>query len=502
LSVSNGSSFSTTDLAPTTRLEATVPSAQGRTWLAAITPAYLGIFVWAPFYDQLWVSDLVRSNLAWLFASALGASLLCYVFFYSGLADWGFRTGHSLETLAASTFGAAGSRWLTGVAVGLANVVICAVAIDFAVDSTLLGLLSCGLIDTADLGRWNVGRLALGPPVFLGTVLFWIFIISMANLLRLIGVVAALMRVYTPVALLVLTAIAVGTSAGLRSYRFDLAAVASGASGLAGASRMGPSALQLICGYFALAGLASVDRGAAVKRRRDVVLGGATGIVLAGAWCAVMALVVVASAVGRGDHSGGLVAFGLDRVQPLSFRWAILHGIGGWVGGTILILLGLAALAPACYACSAYGQKLASFRPGLSQAMWVWAGGSIAFILVVTSCTSRTGVIFCIMGDLLAPVIGAMLGDRLGQRGAWAGPRGAFNGVGLLAWGVGSVLALTLDIASMRNQTLAGWMPPTSLLGLLGAGLLYRLLAAIGREPAADVSRESAIPAEPSTLAP
>ncbi len=435
----------------------------------------------------------MRYNLAWLFASAMGASLLCHVFFYSGLAGWGFRTGLSLETLAGSTFGTAGSRWLTGVAVGLANVIICAVAIDFAVESSLLGLLSCGLIDAADLGRWNVGPLTLGAPVFLGTVLFWTFIISMANLLRLVGVVAALMRVYAPVALLVVTLIAVWSLPGLRFDRLDRVALAVSSSGLSGASGIGPSALQLICGYFALAGLASVDRGAAVKRRRDVVLGGASGIVLAGSWCAAMALVVVASAVGRASHSGAL-AFGLEGVHPLTFRWAILHSIGGWVGGTILILLGLAALAPGCYACWVYGHKLASLWPRASQAVWVWAGGLIAFVLVVTSCASQTGVIFCIMGDIFAPVIGAMLGDRLGQRGAWAGPRGRFNGVGLLAWGTGSLIALALDLALMRNPSLAGWMPPTSLLGLFCAGLVYRLLAAIGREPAPDVSRESAIP--------
>ncbi|MGO9467748.1 MAG: hypothetical protein ACLQVF_26730 [Isosphaeraceae bacterium] len=501
MSVSSGSSSTTTVPPPTGRKEQAVPSAQRKTWLAAIAPAYLGIFVWAPFYDRLWVSDLVRFNLAWLFAAALGGALLCHVFFYWGLADWGFRTGLSLDTLAASTFGTAGSRWLVGFAVALANVVICAIAIDFAVDSSLLGLLSCGLIDPADLGRWNVGPFTLGSPVFVGTALFWIVIISVANLLRLIGVVAALMRVYAPVALLVVTLIGVWSLPGLRFYRFDHAAVSLSAAGLSGASVMGPAALQLICGYFALAGLASVDRGAAVRRRRDVVLGGAAGIVLAGAWCAVMALVVVASAVGRASHSGGLDGVGHAIVEPLTYRWAILHGIGGSVGGTILILLGLAAMAPGCYASWVYGHRLASLWPRVSPAIWVWAGGLIAFLLVVSSCAARTGVIFCIMGDILGPVIGAMLGDRLGQRRAWSGPRGAFNSVGLLAWGIGSLLALTLDLALMRNPGLAGWMPPTSLLGLFCAGLVYRLLAAIGREPATDVSRESAIPAELRTLA-
>ena len=47
------------------------------------------------------------------------------------------------------------------------------------------------------------------------------------------------------------------------------------------------SVVQLIIGFFAMAGLVSVDWGARVERRRDVVLGGLTGIVLAASWTAI-----------------------------------------------------------------------------------------------------------------------------------------------------------------------------------------------------------------------
>ncbi len=186
--------------------------------------------------------------------------LICYLLFYRGLAGWGCRTGQSFETLATLTFGSAGSRWVTGLGVGVANVLIFAIAIDFAVSSTLLGLVSSGLVDAADLGPPSPGRLSTGSPVFLAMALFWTFIIVMASQLRLIGVVAALMRVYNPVALVVLTAIAIWTARGLWFYPIDMDPAAMGSTYISQVGTTGPSALQLICGYFALSALAGADR--------------------------------------------------------------------------------------------------------------------------------------------------------------------------------------------------------------------------------------------------
>jgi hypothetical protein len=460
------------------------------------------VFLWPPFYDRLWVNDLVRFHLGWLVATAVGAAVICHVFFYSGLADWGFRTGLSVETLARSTFGTAGSRWLAGVAIGLANVVIWAIAIDFAVESTLLGLVSSGLLDDAHLGHLSFGRVSTRSPVFLATAFFWTFIIAMANQLRLTAVVAALMRVYTPVAFLVLTAIAIWTSPGLRFFPINMHPAALGASFVSEVRATGPSALQLICGYFALAGLAGAERGASVKRRCDVVLGGATGIVLAGAWSVATVLVVVAAAVGFLVRSGPLVDVAISQAGPLSFRWAVLQSFGGWAGGALVILIGLTALAPACYASWVCGRKFGTLWPRISETIWVWTGGFCALVLVVTSCAGRTDLIFCIMGDLFAPMIGAMLADRLGERGRWSGPRSAVSRVGLAAWGTGTALALTLDLTLMQYPDLAAWLPPTSLLGLFGGGIVYRLLATASRDPAASQSSAAtASCAEPRTQA-
>ena len=84
-----------------------------------------------------------------------------------------------------------------------------AVAINFAVDSTLLGLRACGMITASTLAPWASWPIEMKSPVFLGTALFWVYITRQAIRLRLPGVVVALMKVYSPIAMLLLFATAV-----------------------------------------------------------------------------------------------------------------------------------------------------------------------------------------------------------------------------------------------------------------------------------------------------
>ena len=303
---------------------------------------------------------------------------------------WGFRTGLALEMLAASTFGTAGSRWLTGAAVGLANVAVNAVAIDFAVNSTLLGLLAWGLIDPAVLVRWKLGPLALGPPVFLGTALFWIFIISMANLLRLVGVVAALMRVYTPVALLVLTLIAIwDRRRAFASYQSRPGCRAAGESSISGVSRMrpirNPAHLRLLCAGGAGERRLGCRREKSSRRRAGRRHRHCFWWNLAGRDGASRRR-KPARPSGPFGRARGLRA---ELVPPLSFRWAILRGHWrlGWRNDPHPARPGRPCAG--CYASWVYGRKLAACWPRSTQAVWVWVGGLIAFVLVGTSCASR-----------------------------------------------------------------------------------------------------------------
>ena len=181
------------------------------------------------------------------------------------------------------------------------------------------------------------------------------------------------MRVYAPVALLLLTAVAAIGLPVLDLFRMEDATKIAVETGLQWQWRGLDSGLQLITGFFAMAGLVSVDWGARVERRRDVVLGGLIGIVLAGSWTAIMSLLVVAAAVARVRIDGTWME--PPDFLPLSFRWAVYNGIGGIYGGAILILFGLAALAPACYSSWVFSQKLSTHWPRLGQGWWTWIGG-------------------------------------------------------------------------------------------------------------------------------
>src|SRR5262249_6898584 len=185
-------------------------------------------------------------------------------------ALWGYRTGRRLGVVAASTFGATGSDWLTGVVLAGAEIVWYAVAIDYAVQATLLGLVTGGLLPPGVLENWLLGPTIVRGPVVLCAALFWIFITGMASLLPLTSVIATLMKVYSPVALTLLTIAAVWLLPGVSAFR----------SGEPFGGRAIPdhppqlSAVPVFTGFFSMVGLMSVEWGAVAARRRDVLVGG------------------------------------------------------------------------------------------------------------------------------------------------------------------------------------------------------------------------------------
>ena len=465
---------------PTLRAEREGPPIPKQPWYQGIGPAYLTIFTWAPFFDPLWVQDLSRSSLPWLAGTAVMASMLCYVFFFYPMAIWGQRTGHGLGLVAALTFGTIGSEWITGMGIGAAQIVWTAVAIDYGVESTLAGLSTCELATPEVLHRVPLGPFSVRSPVFLVTAAFWVFVAGTACLLRLVGVVSALMRVYAPVALFLLTATALWSLPSLGDYQVENAvAVVRGSSSVEGGTPR-DSAPTLFLGFFAMLGLLSVDWGSASMRRRDVTVGGLTGIGLAGAWSATMALLVIAGALGRAPLADS-VATGTAAVSPpLSFRWGVIQGIGGYPASMILILFGLASLAPACYSLWVFSQRFATHWPGVPGFFWIGIGGGIALSMIALSWSSHIGTIDRTMGVLFAPALGAMSGDFVRQRGRWAGVIRGVNAAGLLAWSSGLALGWTVEFVLNRNPESVLRYIPSPILGFATAAILFGPLARIG----------------------
>jgi hypothetical protein len=460
------------------------PPIPTRPWYRSLAPAYLAIFVWGPFFDSLWVRGLQSAGLPYLAAIAVVGSLVCFLFFYLPAATWGCRTRRSLPILAASTFGIQGSEWLSGLAIAAGAIVWYAAAIDFAIDATMLGLIECGVVAPSAAGLWNLGPFALRNPVFLCTAVFWIFITGVASLLRLVGVVGALMRVYAPAAFVLLAATALWLLPGLRDYRPEHVAALAGQTGPCAGAGAFPSAIALITGFFAMVGPLSVDWGTAARSSRDVYKGGIAGIVLAASSTATLALVVTAGAVGRLGREGRLFEAIVGDPPPLSFRWAVWRGIGGIPAAVILLLFGLAALAPACSCAWIFSRRLAAHWPGIRRFTWTWLGGAVAFLLIATRQASRLEAIDLAIGWFFAPLAGAMAGDFLRQRGGWAGLRAGVHVPGVLAWAVGLAIRPAVGIAADWWPSLSqagGWLAQP-LAGFLVAATVYWLATTLGRK--------------------
>jgi cytosine permease len=470
------------DLPPILRADLTGPPIERKSWVWTIGPAYAGVFIWVPFFDRMGTFLRGEASPGWLAATGVLASMACYLFLYLIPAFSGWTAKQRVSLVGASTFGTLGSEWITGVAVALAAIGFYAVSLYMALRLTLLGLISCRLVDLSALEPMSLGPVKVEGPVFLLTALFWIFITGTANRLRLTGVIVALMQVYTPVALLLLGATALLTSSGLPSFPAAGAAVSAMARQLGPNRPGGISLFELVFGYFAVSGLMAVDWGMAVRHRRDVRIGGWMAIILAGSFCAVMSLLTVAGAVGR-TGSGMLEHSGSRFADPLTFHGAVFHGIGGYTGGAILLLFGLATLAPACYAVYAFSTRLSAHWPGISPTRWTWLGAGVAFILIATSGASRLEATFSLMGAVFAPAVGAISADWIRRRGEWRGVRMGVNPAGLIAWGVGALIGVVASLGAALGWRAVVNLQPAALFAFLAAVGVYAALASLGFEP-------------------
>jgi cytosine permease len=448
-------------------------------WYRGIAPAYLNLFIWAPFFDQLWALELTRSGLGWLMADAILGSLFCFGIFLAA-ASWGLSSRKPLIVVACSTFGAAGSEWLCGLAIAFAGVVWYAIAVNFAIDSTFLGLRACRLLPASAALVWRAGRFECKGPVFLCTALFWIYFTRKAIMMRLPGVVVGLMKFYAPVALLLLTATAVWKFS-LPPGRIPASTIATLENASARVPSLGHvSALSMIFGFFVMSGLLSIDWGAAVGSRRDIVRAGLPCVLAATAWTSIMSLLVVAkTATWVGTHG---YPVGESRVDPmpLSFRWALFQGTGlypAMVSAAILILFGLAALAPAIASLARFSETITTHWPRLSQGRATGIACTVAFILMSTFRVDHLAPVYHAMGIVFAPVLGALAGDLLGRNQGDVPIRKGVNAAGLIAWTAGCGVAVALLVTTQAQPVVFAEMGLESIAGCIVSACVFPMLA-------------------------
>lgn len=453
------------ELPPVVQAQLDAPAPERRGWLATIAPAYLGVFVWIPFLDPLGVYTMGSGGLAARILSATLAVICCYGLLYYGPAMLGFRGGRRLSVVAAEPFGAVGSEWITGVSFGLFAGVLCAVSIYYSVKLTLLGLISWTLLDPDLVRPGSLGGLNLESPLVLAALAFWLFIIAAANGLRLMNVIAALMRVYAPVAAALL-----GITAAWSLWSSPPGAWVGPS---AGSSLFDARVFQLVFGYFAFAGLMGVEWGTAVKSRKDVRLGGWLGVLAAGTF-AVMAGLITAT----GDPGPGIGSLNWD-IPAGSMLGAFFRGIegslGGWAAGAVLLLFGLASLAPACYASKIFADRFRGHWPILRGRIGGLLGYGLIFALMAFSLAARLEAIFTLGGALFASTAGVLAVEAMANHGANREIRDGWRWAGVGAWFVGALVGLApfADVA-VQPAALFAFATSAALYGFL-------VLATLGR---------------------
>jgi hypothetical protein len=158
------------------------------------------------------------------------------------------------------------------------------------------------------------------------------------------------------------------------------------------------------------------------------------------------------------------------------------HGLSPIPAAAVLLLLGLAALAPACYSSFVFTRQLFARWPGIRRIDWAWIGCTLAFVLVATGWPGRLEAVDHVMGILFAPVVGAMAGESLARRGAWAGVRPGIHPPGAIAWVSGVAARLFVDALADRALMPAPALTASPIAGLLVAASTYWIMARAGFE--------------------
>ncbi|MDG3003002.1 hypothetical protein [Paludisphaera mucosa] len=469
------------ELPPVVRdmLDAPLPRPHG--WAATIAPAYLGVLAWFPLLDALGTAGGDAADVSGRYLSASLALVAVHALVYLPLAMVGLRVRRRLPVVAASAFGTQGAEWIAGVLYGLFAALWCSTAIWYSVRLTLAGLVSWKLLDAGFLDPWVVAGIRLESPLVLTALAFWTFIIASANGLGLMGAIAAMMRVYSPFAALLLVAAATW-SCWIRAQALTFPAEAVTRPSWSGGLPE-PRVFQLVFGAFAFAGLMAVEWGGAVRERRDVRLGGWVGILAAGAVTFLAALV--------------LAAGGSDGSIQSALRFEGPGSMGPWVSGALLLLFGLASLAPACYASALFTRRCRGHWPTLRRWKGVFLGFALFFVPGATLLAGRIETIASLAGALFAPLAGVLAAELLRTRGRWAGMRPGWQVPGVAAWAFGVVIGLVPVVGEIAETPWLRSFQPAALFAYLGAGAAYLILAVLVPTPAIAVDPTAAAEGSP-----
>jgi purine-cytosine permease-like protein len=423
------------------RASVPVPASKRAAWYKNTFPSYAGIFLWVAFYLGIAGPTISKASPTVCLLGLAVGSFLCFALYYYAPGMLGMQTGRPLYIVGTSTFGTTGGYLMPGLLMGLLQIGWFAVATSIATDFIMKGL------------HQNSRALEIVIAVAWAYGLGWVAI-------KGINYVARVAEILNWVPIVMIAVVFWASRGGIASYR---PATSDPWGGFL-------ATVAFVIGFFATAGAAGADFGMNNRNRRDVALGGLTGVALTGLLAGGLPLLSVAGHIGANPGS------------PPDYSYtAAIAGVGA-LAPAMFFIFAAASGVPTCFATFIAANSFGTMFPKIPRSLSTFVGVTVGLVLAITGVAQNLVGFFQIVGASFGPICGAMAADYLLAGGKWSGPRRGVNWAGYAAWALGFVVGILGEIPSVP----ASWVKadrPAVLISFIVGFAVYLLLAKAGAWP-------------------
>src|SRR3984885_9377110 len=420
-----------------------VPATARVPWYKSTFPSYFGIFLFVGYYLRLSGPTLGFASVTVSLWGLLVAGLLCFGLYYYVPAMLGMQTGRTLYVVGTSTFGTTGGFLIPGILMGLLQVGW--VAVDAAVATSFI---------MKGLGQTS-------KTLYIVIALVWIYSLGWVAI-KGIHYVAQVAKILNWVPFLMILVVLWANRSGIPHYQPPVNQPLTGFL----------NALLITIGFFATAGAAGTDFGMNNRDRKDIVLGGITGIVAGALIAGGVSVLSVAGYLGR---NGG----------PPNYDYTVAIASVGGLAPVMFFLFAAACLVPTCFSAFIAANSFSTMIPKVSRTVSTLAGVTLSAILAISGLADNLVGFFSIIAASFGPVCGAMAADYLLAGRRWSGPRRGINWAGYIAWVVGFLVGMPEHIPGLPAALVKADNP--SELYAFAAGFVVYIVLARVRPPLVEI---------------
>ncbi|MGH7248224.1 MAG: cytosine permease, partial [Pseudomonadota bacterium] len=209
--------------------------------------------------------------------------------------------------------------------------------------------------------------------------------------------------------------------------------------------------------------------GMSNRHRRDVVLGGLTGITLAIIVAGGLPLLSVAGYLGK--HPGAA-----------DYTYTRAISSAGSLAPIVFFLFAAASLVPTCFCTFIASNSFGTMLPKIPKSASTLVAVTIGLLLAITGVAANLIGFFVFVGASFGPICGAIAADYILAGYQWSGPRQGVNWAGYAAWALGFVVGILDKIP----RAPANWVNadrPAVLFSFIAGFVVYFAFAKAGLRP-------------------